>query len=69
MVLVADCEVKSMLRVSPLKEDCSNAQMAGCPDVALWLLAAEALWALMYINEIGYCHTPTISQSLKYFHE
>ena len=22
-------------------------------------LVAEALWALMHINEIGYCHTPT----------
>ena len=22
-------------------------------------LMAEALWVLMHINEIGYCHTPT----------
>ena len=31
--LVVD-QVRSMLRVSPLKGDCDNAQMAGYPDVA-----------------------------------
>ena len=54
--LVADGEVKSMIRMSLLKGDCGNARM--------WLsglvshLAAEVLWALMHINEVGYCHTP-----------
>ena len=35
-------------------------RMAGCPDQAwcsLRHLAAEALWALMHINEIEYCQT------------
>ena len=44
------------LRVSPLKGISGNAQVAGCPDVAWWLkshLAAEALWALLHINETG----------------
>ena len=34
--------------------------MAGFPDVAWWsmcYLEAEALWALMHINEIEYCQT------------
>ena len=37
--------------------------MAHCLDVAWWLvshLMAEALWELIHINEIGYCHTPTL---------
>ena len=57
--LADNCEMKSML--SLLEGDPGNARMAGCPDVAWWLmshLAAEALWAVVHINEIGY-HIPT----------
>ena len=40
--------------------------MPGWQVAWMWLggsmshLAAEALWALMHINEIGYCHTSTV---------
>ena len=40
--------------------------MPGWQVAWMWLggsvshLTAEALWALMYINEIGYCHTSTV---------
>ena len=51
--------VKSTLRVSLLKGDHGNVRMADCLDVAWWLggldshLVAEALRALMLINEMG----------------
>ena len=48
---------EEQFRASPLKRDCGNAGMAGCLDQAWcsnWHLVAEALWALMHINEIRY---------------
>ena len=57
-------EVKSTLRSSLLEGDCCNAWMAGCPDHTWWLmshLAAEALWVLMHINEIGCCYISTVT--------
>ena len=52
-----------MLRVTLLKGDCGNTQMAGYLDVAWRLtshLVAEALWVLMHYNEIGCYHILTV---------
>ena len=41
--------------MSLLKGILGNAQITGCLDVAWWLKShpvAEALWVLMYINEV-----------------
>ena len=65
--LTANRKVKCMLRASLLKGDRGNAWMAGCPDVAWWLmnhLVTEALWALMHIDGIGCYHIPTLTHGV-----